>query len=317
MEFLKGVTKELVDLGLVNEKIFSDYPELRMYKYKNKVFFKGLWNTHNGLTECRGLVLDDKGNVVALPFEKVFNNGESGRGIRKSAIVKLVEKRNGFFAACSLYQGEVLVSTTGSLCSDFSEMAKEKIDLEAAKASLEGMEESLGGGMKGTMMFEICHENDPHIVAEEIGAYLIGYRIHTSGLLVPEDVLDRVANAYNSVAMSSKKVMRPSHIYCSFKKALRKLKTCRHEGYMAYQRNSTRCVKLKSPYYLTKKFIMRMSEKKVEHMFDDSEKAKETMDEEFYGFVDYITGVFQKSEWSEMTDQDRRNAIEGYFYGSN
>lgn len=306
--------KGLMDTGLVSEKIFADYPDLRMYKYKHKVFYKALWDSHPDIVECRGLVLDKQGNVVVLPFRKVFNYGENGSKIRKSAVVKLVEKRNGFFAACSLYNGEVIVSTTGSLDSPFTALAKSKLDLSAVKESLQSMEE--GYQMKGTMMFEICHEDDPHIVPETIGAYLIGYRVHESGLLVPEEVLDRMANAYNYVTYDGRsKIMRPEHTYCTFRQALKKLKTCKHEGYMAYQKNSNKCVKLKSPHYLTKKFLMRMNKSRAEFMFCKTEEFMESIDEEFIDVVTTINRAFSLDEWVGFTDQQRRNLIEGYFYG--
>jgi hypothetical protein len=306
--------KGAMETGLVGEKIFSDYPDLRMYKYRHKVFYKALWNVHPDIVECRGLVLDKEGNVVALPLRKVFNYGENGATFRKNSVVKLVEKRNGFFAACSLYQGEVLVSTTGSLDSDFVRLAKTKLDLAAVKDTIQAMAE--GYRMKGTLMFEICHENDPHIVPEDIGAYLIAFRVHTSGMLVPEEVLDKMADAYNHVTSDdSLKVMRPAHTYCTFQQALKKLKTCKHEGYMAYKKGTDKCIKLKSPYYLTKKFLMRMSVGKVEHMFAKTDIFMESIDEEFYDVVNYITKVFSLDDWKGFKDQQRRNIIEGYFYG--
>ena len=305
--------RTLLDKGLVSEKSFDSYPDLRMYKYKKKVFYRALWNEDENLCEARGLILDTSGKIITLPFRKVFNYQENGTTIRKSAVVKLVEKRNGFFAACSLYEGGVLVSTTGSLESDFVDLAKSKLDLEAVKQSLLGLQEALG--MVGTMMFEICHENDPHIVEEDIGAYLIGFRIHESGLLLSEEVLDRVALAYNYIADDHNQVYRPIHTYCTFKAALRKLKTCKHEGYMVYQKGSEKALKLKSPYYLTKKFLMRMGQSKVDFMFDKSESFLETVDEEFFDVIHYITRVFKVESWKGMTDQQRRNVIEVYMYG--
>ena len=304
--------KRLVSEGLVSEKTFSDYPDLRMYKYKNKVFYKNLWNTSEMLKECRGLVLDSQGNVVALPFKKVFNYKENGTTIRKSSVVKVVEKKNGFFAACSLYNGEVLVSTTGSLDSKFTQYAKEVLNLDAVRDSLIALQDDMG--WKGTMMFEICHERDPHIVEEELGAYLIGFRLHGSGLLVPEEVLDRMQFATDTV-YGFDTFLRPHHFYTTFGNVLKNLKDCTNEGYMVYKKNSEKALKLKSPHYLTKKFLMRMSDKKVEWMFYDVEECKKSLDEEFYSIVDYITNKYSKDEWSYFTDHDRRIIMDGYFGG--
>lgn len=303
--------KGLVDSGLVSEKTFSDYPDLRMYKYKNKVFYKGLWNVHPDITECRGLVLDTSGNVVVLPFKKVFNYKENGATIAKNSVVKLVEKKNGFFAAASLYNDEVLVSTTGSLDSPFTKMAKEMLNMESVKQGLKGMDDALA--MVGTMMFEICHPEDPHIVPENHGAYLIGFRVHNSGLLVPEEVLDRIALACN-VQAGEEWLFRPNHEYCTFKQALKKVKQCQHEGYMVYKKGSDKVLKLKSPHYLTKKWLMRMGNTQVHQMYSSKEDFKQKIDEEFYDVLDYVL-TFPKDFWLSATDQHRRKIIEEYFGG--
>lgn len=308
-------TKEIQKLvrdGLVSEKTFSDYPDLRMYKYKNKVFFKNLWNESEMLTECRGLVLDASGNIVALPFKKVFNYKENGTTIRKNSVVKTVEKKNGFFAACSLYKDEVLVSTTGSLDSDFTQYAKEMLNLDAVRDGLIALQHEMD--WKGTMMFEICHPKDPHIVEEELGAYLIGFRLHGSGMLVPEEILDRMAIASNTV-YGEGTFLRPHHFYTTFGNVLKHLKGCKDEGYMVYKKGSEKALKLKSPHYLSKKFIMRMGEGKIQQMFHDKEAFKKSIDEEFYEIVDYITCKYEPTTWFQMKDQDRRQVIEKYFGG--
>jgi len=302
--------QKLVRDGLVSEKTFSDYPDLRMYKYKNKVFFKNLWNESEMLRECRGLVLDTSGNIVALPFKKVFNYKENGTTIRKNSVVKTVEKKNGFFAACSLYKDEVLVSTTGSLDSDFTQYAKEMLNLDAVRDGLIALQHEMG--WKGTMMFEICHPKDPHIVEEEFGAYLIGFRLHGSGMLVPEEILDRMAIASNTV-YGEGTFLRPHHFYTTFGNVLKHLKGCKDEGYMVYKKGSEKALKLKSPHYLSKKFIMRMGEGKIGAMFKNTESFVKGLDEELVGIVYFITNNFDLESWSSLNDQQRRKEIEQFF----
>ncbi len=55
----------------------------------------------------------------------------------------------------------------------------------------------MGGGAKATFLFEICDPSDPHIVAEDAGAYLIGVRIQNpdgTSFMLPEGALDGIAN---------------------------------------------------------------------------------------------------------------------------
>ena len=48
---------------------------LTIWNYSDKVQYEGLWN--ETLLQCRGLVTDDEGNVVARPFKKFFNLEEN------------------------------------------------------------------------------------------------------------------------------------------------------------------------------------------------------------------------------------------------
>ena len=47
--------------------------QLKVVKYKRKVFYNNLWTPE--LELCRGLVLDTNDNIVALPFTKIYNYG--------------------------------------------------------------------------------------------------------------------------------------------------------------------------------------------------------------------------------------------------
>lgn len=51
----------------------SNGDNLLIANYTNRVQYEGLWNDHELITQCRGLIVDDKGNVVKRPFEKFFN----------------------------------------------------------------------------------------------------------------------------------------------------------------------------------------------------------------------------------------------------
>lgn len=117
--------EELVQKGLVKKKTYAN--GLSVFKYSRKVFYDQLWNTDPLLLEARGIVLDDDGNKVVWPFTKVFNYGENGAGelLEASTPVVAPRKVNGFMAACRYWNGELIVSTTGSLDSDFAVLARE------------------------------------------------------------------------------------------------------------------------------------------------------------------------------------------------
>jgi tRNA splicing ligase len=294
----------LIEAGLVKRKRYDN--GLSVFKYARKVFYHQLWNTDPLLLEARGIVLDDDNNKIIWPFTKVFNHGENGAGVDLPLDTQVVAPRkiNGFMAACRMYKGELIVSTTGSLDSDFTVLARKHIEA-LGPAQLELLHISAD---PFTLLFEICDESDPHIVDENYGAYLIGARNMLTGDMMQEEFLDFIAANIG--------YMRPEVFRGTFREVLELTEKCKHEGYMVRLTDTmeTTVMKLKSPYYLTKKFLMRMGQKKVDAMFEDKEEFLKGIDEEFYSVVHYITRWFDVDKWKGYTDQERREVIEAYFH---
>lgn len=265
--------------------------DLFIHKYKKQVFYGALWNEHEGIINARGLITDKEGNIVQYPFTKVFNHTEQGVDIPINNIVEAVEKINGFMAAVSWYNRDILVSTTGSIDSDFVEMAKEMLPLDKMKKELETHPNY-------TYCFEIVHVNDPHIIPEKIGAYLIGARKKILGSTqLSEKLLDRVASRIG--------VFRPAHEELKFSALLEKIKLCKHEGFMVYDTESNTVLKLKSPYYLVSKFIART--KKLEKIF--SRDYKKYLEEEFYSLCDLLQQTYTIKEFLAISEQERLEII--------
>lgn len=292
--------QELIAKGLVKQKRYDN--GLSVFKYTREVFYKALWNEDPLLLEARGMVLDDDGNKVIWPFTKVFNHHENGTELDLDTKVIAPRKVNGFMASVRFWKGELIVSTTGTLDSDFVALARKHIeklnmDLLETYASVQ------------TMLFEICDASDPHIVEEEEGAYLIGARCmqgEGEGQMAPELVLDVFARFIGA--------KRPEVFRGTFREVLELLQDCKHEGYMVRltEREET-VMKLKSPHYLAKKFLMRMGQKKVDFMFTNKEEFLKTIDEEFYSIVHHITRWYDAESWGRKTDAERREKIEEYF----
>lgn len=292
--------QELIDQGLVKQKRYDN--GLSVFKYSREVFYRALWNTNPLLLEARGMVLADDGTKVIWPFTKVFNHHENGTELDLDTQVIAPRKVNGFMAAARFWNGELIVSTTGTLDSDFAQMARKHIEALPYQEVLKALAESY------TLLFEICDAADPHIVEEEEGAYLIGARFMVTGQMAPEIMLTAMA-----IQTGAK---RPEVFRGTFRQVLELLDDCKHEGYMVRLADTEETVmKLKSPHYLTKKFLMRMGQKKVTAMFDDKEEFLKTIDEEFYRVVHFITRWFDAEKWTAYTDQQRRDVIEAYFEG--
>ena len=290
----------LIEAGLVKQKRYEN--GLSVFKYAKKVFYDKLWNTDPLLLEARGMVMDDEGNKVIWPFTKVFNYNENSAGADLLMTTPVVAPRkvNGFMAACRYWNDELIVSTTGSLDSDFAALARTHIESFPFQGLLHGISKS------HTLIFEICDPSDPHIVEEEAGAYLIGARNMETFSMAPEAKLDSIAYMLGA--------KRPEVFRGTFGDLWDMVRDCKHEGWMVIDAMTRETVmKIKSPHYLNKKFLMRMGQKKVTAMFDDKDEFLKFVDEEFYPIVHYITRWWDADKWIATTEADRRAVIEKYF----
>lgn len=286
---------DLVEKGFVKKKTYTDgpYKGLSVLKYTRKVFYDNLWHLDPRLLECRGTVVDEEDNVVVLPFKKVFNLGENGVSVDPEKEVYAARKINGFMLATTYTKKYgLIVSTTGSLDSDFVELGKKWV---------KGLTDAVYYP-NATLLYEVCDPSDQHIVEEENGIYLLGIRMH-DGRLMPEPFVDGYSSKLGT--------KRPDFMKCRFKDVSLDVK---HEGWMIsdYYTGEHLC-KIKSPHYLSKKAIMRLGSSRVEDMFNDKNKFKRKLDEEFYECVDWIVDSFDKEVWKGYSDQQRRKLLEGYF----
>ena len=64
-------------------------------------------------------------------------------------------------------------------------------------------------------------------------------------------------------------------------------------------------LKFKTPYYLVTKFLGRMGEQNVRHMFLHPKSFKKNVDEEFYPLIDRLTEVIAEADFLAMGDTDR------------
>lgn len=263
--------ESLVKRRLVTKKTYAN--GLSIYKYAKRVFFDNLWDVDPLLLEARGIVLNKDGEAVIWPFTKIFNYGERGTTAGRDTDVEVIRKVNGFMASARYYQGEVLVASSGTMDSEFVELARKVL-----KKQCSFEDPFWQATMRYTLIFEICDESDPHIVQERSGAYLIGARNMYTGRLESEDFLDFLASRAG--------FLRPSVQKCKFDEAVALSKVVEHEGFMIRDLSGNTLMKIKSPHYLTKKALMRVGARQIEVMFSQPETFRERLDEEFYGVAE-------------------------------
>jgi (2Fe-2S) ferredoxin len=285
---------------------FAVYPELFVLKYKHEVFWEGKWNRF--LRECRGLVVDRNYNPVIRPFTKIFNLDEQGARYAPDRMVYAERKVNGFMAGATYVPmyGEVIVSTTGSLDSDFTKMAREMLELSDALEVIK----SNPVMHNHTWLFEIVHPNDPHIVKEQTGAYLLSSRPTGFWSAPARDftpgVYDGIAEVFGC--------LRAEWTTMSFSSLEKLAGSCKHEGYVVYPMDDIHGdagLKIKSPYYKTTKWFARMKPEKMEKILKNVDELKKEVDEEFFPLIDKIAS--EPESFYNLSEQDRITYVEKFF----
>lgn len=296
----KESLQDLEKRKLVSHKTNED--GLEIYKYSKRVFFDALWDESPLLLHTRGLVLDAAGKIIQNPFVKIFNYGEKGAGsdLSDSHEVQVIEKMNGFLGCVTNhpYQpGKLLVTTTGSFDSPFVQYIKDFITPELEQKLEQHCKEN-----KQTLMFEVIHPEDPHIIPytkEEQGLYLIGARTkELNAPLISEHILDQYAEQLS--------LRRPNHFKTTLGEVRDLVDKVQHEGFIVRDANTEEpLLKFKTSHYLTVKFIGRMGPGQTKLMFEKPEFFKQKIDEEYYPLVDLITKNTTHETFSTIPQEER------------
>ena len=99
--------------GLLYKQVHPTLP-LTIWNYTEKVQFENLWDDVTIM--CRGLVTDDKGDIIARPFKKFFNI-EEGK-YTPTENFEVFEKMDGSLGIVFWYEGQWILATRGSFTSD-------------------------------------------------------------------------------------------------------------------------------------------------------------------------------------------------------
>jgi hypothetical protein len=247
---------------------------LKIIKYKKAVFFKNLWN--KDIEQFRGLILDQDYNIVSYPFTKIYNFGVESQAPRFDDLETVIATRkiNGFMVAMTNFNGELLISTTGSIDSKFVGYAKEFLNNTIVSEVLNSPDY--------TFLFEAVHSEDPHIIPEDTGLYFLGKRRKEIGSPI------ELNNSFGSATQTVQIVTG-----LSFHEVRKLAHNASHEGYVIYSQDGKRATKIKSKHYLVSKAIARASADKLSRL---------SVDEEFFGLIDAIK---QHQGFSLLSEQER------------
>ena len=267
-------------------------PGLFVLKYRRNVFYDNLWNDQ--LEECRGTIVDGDFNVVSRPFTKIYNYGVEARSpkLADDVRVEAYRKINGFMVAVTWHNDDLLISTTGSTDNDYVNMARSLIDLDRYRKVCRTWHGT-------TFMFECVHRDDPHIVPEVEGMYLLGYRETSwnSKIDLTPSLLRMLTTDFGSHPVD--------HLTTTMGELITLAKTCQHEGFVAYTADG-QSFKIKSPYYLVKKWMARNP--RTDKLL--TKEFREQIAEEYYGLLDHIRENI--TEYTTLSEQDRLRFIESF-----
>lgn len=265
---------------------------LRLFKYKNKVFYDNLWT--KDLLDMRGTVYDaltDK--LVQYPFTKIFNYKENLTVISAGEEVTASYKVNGFMAAVTIHKDKLLVTTTGGLDTDFTKLAEFNIRRHT-NISVNNIDGNY------TYLFEIVDETDPHIIQEKPGVYYLGRRLKELGSPIILDIVE--------FRDSHRGVKGYTPFKSTFAGVLERNRITRSEGFVVYGKTTT--LKLKSPYYLALKFLMR-NKKKVRNFWHVD--YTKTEDEDLWRLINLVVNTHSQDEWMSLTELEKREFLEGVY----
>lgn len=114
----------IFDLNILNQYVTdgwverNDHPSfpISIYNYSRKTQYEGKWDEIT--KQCRGLILDKEGNVVAKSFDKFFNYEELTLKDVPEETFEVFEKLDGSLGILFWYQGKWILSSKGSFTSD-------------------------------------------------------------------------------------------------------------------------------------------------------------------------------------------------------
>lgn len=195
----------LLEKYLNNENVLiSQNNELYTIKYKHG----GVDFSDELLRNCRGLTLDNNGNVITRGFQKFFNykqledyedytedfKEKFSRGIPKNKKITAIEKLDGTLILLSVYKDNFIVSTTSSTNTEYSEKALVYFNnLENKKEIKEYITNN-----NITLAFEYTSPNNLIVVRYKEEKYtLIGIHENITGKRFTQQETDVVAKQLN------------------------------------------------------------------------------------------------------------------------
>lgn len=233
------ILNDYIEKGLVEKNLHPTLP-LAIYNYSRTCQYERKWD--NITKMCRGLILDNEGNVVARSFDKFFNMEEHSPEEIPNEPFDVFEKLDGSLGILFNYNGEWILSTKGSFISDQAIKGMEILKKYRYNRLLKGY----------TYLFEIIYPENRIVIPYDFEDLVLlsvidnydGYelKIHDNDIHL-EGI--RFKNLYNNLGFKIVKKYDGINDY----KTLKSLISNDQEGYVIRFKNGMR-IKIKGEEYV-------------------------------------------------------------------
>ncbi len=235
-------------------------PDLYSFNFTSQAFRHGIWD--GVITKARGLFINTtKNRIVARSYDKFFNLGEMENEsvtLRNMKYpVKAYLKENGFLGilAWDDANDDLMFCSKSKANGPYADMFKQAFLQTIDEGAVDAFREFLKDG-KHTMVFEVIHENDPHIIKYE-GNKVVLLDIVSNEIefkRIPYDTLYRNWLAYVPIKRCIMGNIRDEHDLRGFIEKISKAKGI--EG-VVLEDTDNFMVKVKTDYYNSWKMLRR------------------------------------------------------------
>ncbi len=253
--------------------------DLTIWNYSPKVQYERLWD--NITLQCRGLVTNSKGEIIARPFKKFFNYEEHKPEDIPNEDYVVYEKMDGSLGILFNYENEWILATRGSFTSPQAIKGKEILDRHDISAWRKD----------NTYLFEIIYPENRIVVdyKGEEKLVVLG-AIHTeTGEEIPDSSLFWTQDSGFEVVTIYKTWGEP---YDLLKQEISKDK----EGYVIKFKNGFRMKIKGEEYKRLHKILTNFSSKDIWELMKDDKPLDEFLDkvpDEFYNWVQQQVNSFK------------------------
>ena len=273
--------------------------DLTIWNYSPKVQYEKLWDDIT--LQCRGLVTNSKGDIVARPFKKFFNYEEYKPEEIPNENYIVYEKMDGSLGILFNYENEWILATRGSFTSPQAIKGKEILDRHDISAWRKD----------NTYLFEIIYPENRIVVdykGEEklvvLGAF------HTeSGIEIPDSSLFWTQDSGFEVVMTYKTW---GETYDLLKEEIQKDR----EGYVIKFKNGFRMKIKGEEYKRLHKILTNISNRDIWEYLKDNKPFDELLDRVPDEFNEWVKTTVRDLKYSCFQLRERAGKLhDGFRYG--